>query len=442
MMKKLFGSVYIALMAFGVQAQGPVQLSLQKALELAAQQSYAVQNSDLELQKAQKQMNEIRGLGLPQINGTAGFQYFPDIPVQVAPDFFGGSDQLVELQFGLAHTANVGVQLDQLIFDGSYLVGLKAARAYNTNKQAELDQTIHNARVAAAKSYYAVQVSAVAIKDLQQLLPVLEESLRQITGLSDAGFTDATDKDRIALAVSGLKSQILKVEDQYASAMDMLHFVLGMPLDSPIELTDDLDVLLSDPDPRMLANATFNSAEHVDSKVASSLLLMQELAVKNQRSQALPKLYGFASHQQNAYRRSFNYLNDGPWYPTTILGVNMQIPLFSGFTRSNQLKREQLTVEQLKINEKLTNDNLNLDFEQKRKAVLTNADLLDNSKADLELAQRIFDRTNAKFKEGLATSFELNDAQTQLINSQNTHTQSLADLLLARADLRQALGIF
>ena len=423
-------------------SQGAVQLTLQQALEMAAKQSYSVQTNALELEKAQKRMNEIRGMGLPQINGTAGFQDFLDIPVQVAPDFFGGSDQLVELQFGLQYSGSAGVQIDQLIFDGSYLVGLKAARAYNDNKVQELEQTMLDAKAAAAKAYYAVLVADEAVNNLESLVPVLEENLRQVTGLTQNGFADATDKDRIELSLSEVQNQLLQMKDQRSSALDMLHFVLGMPVASPLELADELDFLVSNPDPRGLAGTAFEPASHIDSKVASSLLVMQELAVKNQRSQAYPKLYGFFNHTQNAYRREFDIFGSGPWYPTTVLGVNLQIPIFSGGSRVNQLKQEQLTLEQVRINQHVVDEQLLLDYQQKKNAVLTNADRYDNAKANLNLAQRIFDRTNSKFKEGLASSFELNEERSQLINSQNAYIQSLADLLLARADLREALGIF
>ena len=439
---RLFLFLFVCIWSLGSIAQGPMQLSLVQALELAGKQSYAVQHSTLEAEKAVQRLKEITGLGLPQINASAGFQDFLDIPVSVSEDIFGGTGQLLEFQFGLQYAGSAGVQLDQLIFDGSYLVALKASRAYRKNKAEELEQTILEAKTAAAKAYYAVLIANEAATNLLELIPVLEENVRQAKGLFDNGFADETDVQRQELGLSEVRNQLSQLQNQKSSALDMLHFVLGIPLATPLELSDGLDEVLVGLDARAFAQTSFDPDTHVDGRVAASSLLLQDLAVKNERSSAYPKLYGFVSHQQNAYRQQFDFFGSGEWYPTTVVGVNLQVPIFSGGVRSKKLKQAKITLDQVEMNQGVVREQLLLDHAQKRKTVLSAADRLDNAQSNLELAEKIFEHVNKKFREGLVTSFELTQERAQLINSQNEYTQSLADLLLARADLREALGAF
>jgi len=438
---RAFISLVTFLIAIALNGQGPTLLTLQDALQLAAEQAYAVRTSSLEAEKAHHQLKEIVGLGLPQVNGAAGFSDFIDIPVQVSESFFGGDD-LMTFQFGLRYSANAGVQLDQLIFDGSYLVGLQASRAFKHNKEQELQQSIHDAKVAAAKAYYAVLVAREGVENIEELIPVLEENLRQVKGLQENGFADRTDVDRQELGLSEVRNQLIFMENQEATALDMLHFVLGLPISTPLDLDNNLDDLLQDPDPRALAQSAFEPGAHIDSKVAESLVVLQELNERNEKATALPKLYGFVSHQQNAYRREFDFFGSGQWYPTTLWGVNLQVPIFSGGSRHHKVQQAHITYDQVIVNQELVNEQLLLDFEQRRKNLLAEADRYDNEKRNLELARKIFDNTNIKYREGLATSFELTEERSQLLNTQNAYIQSLADLLFARADLRDALGLF
>jgi outer membrane protein TolC len=310
------------------------------------------------------------------------------------------------------------------------------------NKELELEQAVHDAKAAAAKAYYAVLVAREGVENLEKLLPVLEENFRQVKALQENGFADITDVNRQELGVGELNTQLLVLRNKEFSAMDMLHFLLGMPLKTPIELTSELEELLQDPDPRTLAAAAFDENQHIDSRVAESLVVLQQLTVKNERAANLPKFYGFLSHQQNAYRREFDIFSNGPWYPTTILGVNLQIPIYSGGIRHQKIQQARIAEEQVMLNQEIVNQQLLLDVSQMQKAVLDAADQYDFQKRNMELATDIFERTNAKYREGVASSFELTEERTQLLNSNNAYTQSLADLLLARANLRKALGIF
>ena len=184
-------------MGLTVHAQGPVSLTLQQAVDLAAKQSYLVQSSELEAEKARMRIKEVIAIGLPQVNASAGLMNYIDVPTQVIPNFFGEGPEFIQAQFGLPWSANGGVRLDQLIFDGSYIIGLKAAKEGRIMADEELEKNVKAARIQAAKSYYAVLAADEGARLLSETVPVLERSLRESEVMLENGFAEGTDVDAI-----------------------------------------------------------------------------------------------------------------------------------------------------------------------------------------------------------------------------------------------------
>ena len=175
----------ILLTAAVLSAQGPVSLSLQQALDMAAKQSYNVQASALEAEKARHKVKEITAIGLPQINGEVQLQNFIDVPTQLIPNFFtpGQGPEFIAAQFGLPWNASAGATLSQLIFDGSYLVGLKATRALAEQSQQDLEKAAADARNQAAKAYFGVLSAAEGERLAGEGIPWLEKSLAEVNAM-------------------------------------------------------------------------------------------------------------------------------------------------------------------------------------------------------------------------------------------------------------------
>jgi len=182
-------------------AQGPVRLSLQQAQDMAAKQAYAVQASELEAEKARHKVKEITAIGLPQINGEAQLQNFIDVPTQLIPNFFapGQGPDYIAAQFGLPWNAVARVTLSQLIFDGSYLVGLQATKALAQQSREDLEKARADARNQAAKAYFGVLAAEEGARLAGEGIPLIEQSLREAQAMLDAGFMESTDVDRLTI---------------------------------------------------------------------------------------------------------------------------------------------------------------------------------------------------------------------------------------------------
>lgn len=424
----------------GLNAQGPMTMSLQQAMDHAAQYSYSVRTNELEAEKARRKIEEVMAIGLPQIDASGGIQNYIDVPISVVPNFFGEGPEFLEAQFGVPWTLSGQVQLNQLIFDGSYLIGLQATKELKQQSDQELELAIRDARAAAAKAYYGVLAAEEGAEALRESVPVLERSLTEAQAMQETGFMEETDVDRIRIELANTRDQLMVFERQQVLALNLLRFYLGVPSGTPMELTDDLQELIDAPDERALVGQPMDMAGHVEHRIAESQVRLQTLNVRNEKAAYWPRLNGFLSHQQQAF--GFNDVVETDWYPGTLWGVNLQVPIFSSGMRANKVKQADLTLQQVEVNKQRVEQQLALEEAQARSDVETAQALYDNQRDRLELARRVFERTSTKFTEGLSSSFELTTEQGNYLSQQQAYIQRLADLVNARTELRKTLDLF
>jgi outer membrane protein TolC len=338
---------------------------------------------------------------------------------------------------------NGGLRLDQLLFDGSYIVGLQATRELKTRSDEELEQAVKAARIQAAKSYYAVLAAEEGSRLIGETVPVLERSLRESEVMLENGFMEETDVDRLRIEVVNARDRKLVFDRQAELARNFLRFVLGLPLDVPVSLTDDLERLIEDPAEQALAMESFDLERHVDRRLAGTIMRLQTLEVRNAKAAYLPKLSGFFSYAQQWNANSFEPFGGAiPWFPATLWGLQLNVPIFSSGMRSSALAQKRIGLKQAEVNLAQTDQRLRLEFTQRRFDVMTAQDLYNNERERLGLSRRVFDRTSLKFTQGVASSFELTQEQNAFIAAQQSYIQRVVDLVNARAELRKALDRF
>lgn len=421
-------------------AQGPLTLTLQQAMDMAAQQSYAVQSSTLEAAKAEARIKEITALGLPQVDGSGSFNNYLEVPTSVIPNFTGVGTDFLQVQFGVPYTTTGGLQLNQLIFDGSYLVGLKASRELRTRSEQDLEKAVADARYQAAKSYLGALAAREGARLAAESVPVLEKSLAEATAMKEQGFMEETDVDRLSIALASARDRARSFAQQERVAMAFLRLVLGVPAETPITLEGDLEAIVNDPGEMGLSESRIDLNSHIDYQLAGTLIRLQELEVRNQKAAFLPKMFGFANAQTQSF--GFNTVWESDWFPSSAWGLSLQVPIFSSGLRNNRVKQADLTLRQTEVNKAFTEQNLLANAEERSEKARTALESYTTEKQNLELAKRIFDRTSIKFSNGLSSSFELNQDQSQYLQAQQIYIGKLVDLLLARTDLRKALDLY
>jgi outer membrane protein TolC len=423
-------------------AQGPVSLSLQQAMDMAAEQSYMVQGSKLEADKAVAKIKEVTAIGLPQVSATGSLNNYIKVPTQVIPNFFDDGPATLEVQFGIPWSLTGSVQLNQLLFDGSYLIGLKAARELRAQSAKQLEQAQKSARVQAAKAYLAVLAAEEGVRLVGEGLPIVRKAADEANAMSQQGLLESTDADRLTVQVDETQDQQRTLQQQAKVARAYLDLVLGLPTGTPLQLTDSLQPLLDEPMAKDLANLPFDPSTHIDEELASSTLHLSELDLRNRKAAYLPRLNGFINYQQQFSYTKFEPGNGSYWFPASLWGLSLDVPIFSSGMRRKQVEQAELSMQQAQVNLKATEQRL-LTEQLQQQAVLTAAqESYETGRSSLTLSKRIFEQTSTKFGEGLASSFELTQEHGNYLTAQQTYIQRIVDLLKARVDMRKALDLY
>ncbi len=428
-------------MALGTHAQGPVRLSLQQAMDQAAKQSYSVQYSVLEAEKADAKTKEVLGVGLPQISATGGLNNYLKVPTQLIPNPFGNEPQLLEFEFGIPWTLTGAVQLTQLLFDGSYLVGLKAARAVRDKSQLDLQKAEHDARAQAAKAYYAVLAAEQGVRLLGEGLPLLEKSTSDARAMVEQGFMESTDVDRLTIQLADTRNQQRNMQQQANVARAYLALVLGLPVGTPVQLADSLGELMNDPAEQALAKTQATSGQHIDEKIATSTLGLAVLEERHQKAAYLPTLAGFINYQEQ-YNGLELKPSAGPWFPSSLWGISLNVPLFSSGMRHQRVQQAKLAIKQAEVNRLATEQRVHTELLQQQALLAAAEDSYNTAKDNMDLARRIFQRTTAKFEVGMGSSFELTQEHANYLAAQQNYIQRTVDLLQARTEMRKALDLY
>jgi len=443
-MPRIALSVFIIL--FSVQLFGQkLAVSLDQAVEIALDSSYAVRDADFNLEKKQREVQEVLSIGFPQVSGQAEFQNFLDIPVSLVPaEFFGGeAGEFAEVQFGVNYNLTGSITASQLIFDGTYFVGLQAAKTVVELSRVEKSKAEQEIRVATAEAYYTALLARENYNILTENVENLERTLEETRALYESGLTEEQDVDQLELNRNKLIINRDNTERFLNISKQSLLYIMGLPVDQDIELTDDIESLVRlNNSPEYLVESP-DFLTHPDYLLAKTNVEIQKLQIKGDQAAFYPSLTGFFTHQQVGQSNEFNFFGtDAPWFPTTIVGLTLNVPIWSSLQRKRKLQRSQIALMQSELQLQQTQDALDLEVQRARsnyEAALKN---WENQKNSYELAKKINRKTTVKYTEGVADSFELNITENQLLQEQTRYIQAALDLLNAKQALDKALNNF
>lgn len=418
-------------------------LSLDQAITYALEHNYSSINAERDIVDAQKQKWETIATGLPQINGAVSYQNQLKQPVsQIPAEFFGGEPGTYqEVVFGQAQSMSATATLRQQIFDGSYIVGVQATKTFleysqNNKKKTELD-----VRKAVVEAYGNVLLARESVLISEKNKATLEENLYETKRIYENGLGDEESVDQLQITLSSVDNQLKNARRMEEITLQMLNLVLGLPIETPTVLTENLDDLTQSEIDLGLIDTEFNIENNVDYKMAANLNEQRFLELKLAKSRALPTLNAFVNYGGNSFSDSFNFLDSGQqWFGSSILGVDLNIPIFSSLGRSASTQRAKIALEKAKTQFTEAQAQIRLQLESAKSDYILAIEQYGTSKENLELAERIENKNQIKYSEGLATSFELRQAQTQLYTSQQEYLQSMVDVINKKTELENILN--
>jgi outer membrane protein TolC len=421
----------------------PPSFSLDQAIAHALEHNYSAQNAERDVLDAQKQKWETIATGLPQINGAVSYQNQLKQPVsQIPAEFFGGEPgTFQEVVFGQAQSMSATATLTQQIFDGSYIVGVQATKTFLEYSQNNKEKTELEVRKSVVEAYGNVLLAQESVLISERNKATLEENLYETKRIYENGLGDEESVDQLQITLSTVDNQLKNARRMEKITLQMLNLVLGLPIDTPTILSENLDDLTQKQIDLALIDTPFDIENNVDYKMAQNLNEQRELELKLAKSYALPKLNAFVNYGGNSFSDSFNFLNSGQqWFGSSILGIDLNIPIFSSFKRSAGTQRAKIALDKAKTQFTEAQAQIRLQLESAKSDYILAIEQYGTSKDNLELAERIEKKNQIKYSEGLATSFELRQAQTQLYSSQQEYLQSMVDVINKKTELENIIN--
>lgn len=420
------------------QADTVAALSLKQAIDYAQSHQVSILNARIDEDIARNTVKQTIGIGLPQVSGNANFQDFIKLPTSLLPgEFFGQPGTQIPVQFGVKYQSSVGLELNQLLFDGSYLVGLQASRTYKELSNKNLTRTRIETAVAVTKAYYSVLVSNEQLKLLDANMERLRKTLSDTEALLKNGFVEKIDVDRLTVLKNNLETERENVIKLLALNVNLLKFQMGMTVNSQLTLTDSITSLQADQ--TLLARDSSAYRNRIEYSLLETQKKLNEFDLKRYKSQFLPSLSAFGNTSQSFQSNNFSQLFNTN-FPSTIIGLRLSVPIMSGGIKLNQVRNAKLVI--LKTQNDLMNlqNGINLEVEQAQTTYSNSLKSLENQKRNMELAQEVLRVSKIKYEQGVGSSIEVTTAETSLKESQNNYINALYDLMINRVNVDKAAG--
>ncbi|MES2380025.1 MAG: TolC family protein [Bacteroidota bacterium] len=410
------------------------KLSLREAVEMAKTNNYTVRNVKLDQLAAEKKVNEILSNGLPQINASGNFTN--NLVISSNAINFGGQTTIIK--FGQPYTVTGSITATQLLFDGGFFLGVKAAKEYVN--LAKIGVKLSNTEIEAAinKLYFAALISDAGIKMMERNLELMGKTLNDLKEVYKAGLREKIDVDRMQLSYSNTNIQLDKLRDQLTLSYMVLKMQLGLKVTDSIALSDNLEKLYGEQKTLVVENK-INFLNRPDYQMVDQQIKLQDYDRKRYLLGYAPSLSAMFSHQQNTFGEEFSQLGS-PWYNGTFWALNLNVPIFDGLRKSAQIQQTKINKAKFENSKKNLESTIENDVEQARLKYVRAVEQLSVQKKNVELAEDIYNQANVKFTNGVGSNLELSSAENDMKNAQTNYLSSIFDLLSAQVDLKKALG--
>lgn len=438
--KLILTLLFVSLFLKAQDKKETYSFTLQQAIDHAIANNYTAINAKRDIDAAKQKKWETTASGLPQI--TSNLQYLNNLDFQVqgvsgnAFNPGGDPNEISTIAFGTKHSANASATLNQLIFDGSYIVGLQSAKVYLQISQNAKEKTDLEIKEMVTNAYGNVLLARESVLILEKNKTTLEKTLFETSETFKNGLTEEENVEQLQITLTQLKSSLSNAQKRAEIALNLLKISMGIDINNDVTLTEKLDDLaLKNVDLAVLSEE-FNSQNSIDYKIQLNNEESKRLLLKLERYRALPTVGAQLNYGANTFSNEFDIIStQQKWYNYSNFGVNVSLPIFSSFRDRARTQQAKIAFEQAKTQLTETEQRLKLQFQQAKTDYEYSIEQYSASKSNLKLAERIEGKQQIKFKEGLSTSFEFTEAQRQLYTAQQNYLQAMIDVMNKKATL-------
>lgn len=466
------GFFFISGVLFAQEAT-PTVFTLEQCIEYARKNNISSKNASLDKEIAKSKVKETIGIGLPQISGTASISHNQKLPrffstYQTAQGFSGedefgnpnldipglAPDDVLASQnfFQLKSGGNAGINISQILFNGSYLVGLQASNTYKDLAYRNALQTDEQLVQKVTKAYYAVLINKERTDLFTSNIARVDSLLRNTKELYKNGFAESIDPDRIQVALNNLVTERDKFINLSELGITLLKFQMNFPM------SDSLAVAGSIQDVQVDVNLEAYK-ENWDYKVRPDYQVLevnqrlQELNVRNQYAKSMPTISAFANlgystqsqniggiFKTNSDISDTNGVGPDKWYGYSLFGISLNVPIFTGLQQTYRVQQEKLALQKITNNFVELKSGIDLEIKQATLQFENAIRTLTSQRQNMELADRVARITKIKYEQGVGSNIEVVDAEDALRQAQTNYYSAMFDAMIAKVDLDKAYG--
>ncbi len=417
--------------------------TLQEAINFALDSSYTAINAKRDIAAAAKQKWETTADGLPQISAAVDYQNNIKRPVQLLPGEIVGQapGTFIPVQFGTKQNMTATATANQLLFDGSYIVAVRAAKTFEKYTKTSAKKTALEIRQDVIDAYGNVLLAKESVDVLQNNKDNLEDNLEETRKIFENGLQEEESVEQLQITFLQVSNELNNAKRLVEIATDALKLTLGIPLEKQVNLMDTLKGLTEENISLTLMNTDASIEENLDYQLAQVQIEQREHELNLEKAKALPRLSTFINYGTTGNSEKFTFLNDNQqWFQSSIWGVSLNIPIFSSLKRSAQTAQARIALDQAQTQFEQSKEQIRLGITRAKNNYQYAIEKYQTAEQNLALAERIENKNQIKFSEGIATSFELRQAQTQLYDAQQELLQSMLEVLNTKAELESVLN--
>ncbi len=419
----------LVMLAWLSPSQDILIIDLDAAKTQAVQYNKTLKNSGMAIDKAHLAVKEAVSAGLPQVSSSV--DYNNALGAVISIRFQEGMEPT---EIPIKPTSNLGIQVGQLLFNGSYFVGIELAKAARSMTEKSYEKTEQDILVQVTNSYYLALVTRELLSLTKKNVDNLKEVHRKTDAMVRVGILEQTDLDQLSVQLSALENGVSASERQYELACNMLRMLMGMTAGTEFELAGSLNEVLSAGNLQPGMYSAFRPEQNIDFQLLSSQELLSEKQVRMQYAAFLPTLMGFYSRTQKILKPDFDMS------PKNMVGLNLDIPIFSGGSRKHKVSQAKLDLETARNTRNLVAEQLEIQEKQMQFNLKNARENYLNQVKNLDVSRRVYDNLKLKFEHGMISGLDLVTADNNYVKSESDYISSIYQVLQAMVELDKLYG--
>jgi len=431
-------SLLFPVVNLSAQERAELKLSLREAQKYAIEHNKSVISAKMDVEASRIAIWETISSALPMVEASGSFTDNLKLMTTLLPgEFFGQPGEKIPVTFGSQFNSGASIQASMLLFNAPLYIGIETTKLAKKLSEENLVKTELDTRESVGLAYFLILVTEQTLSILEGDIANLNETLRSTRAMYSAGMAESTDVDQMVLNVTMVENSRSSLQRTIELNYNLLRFQLGVPAGTRIELTETLETLTAEINVEALLSQDFDISKNVDYRLIEGQELMSSLALKTQKASVLPTLAGFYTQGTNGMG---DKISEQRWFQNSMTGLQLSLPIFASGQRYAKIKKAQINLNNMRNTKAMVTDQLLLQEKQLRYN-LVNANLQYNSQKDnVEVSKRVYASMENKFKQGMASSLELTQANSIYLQAENNYVSALMSLLQTKLALDKLLN--